>query len=256
MNDEQSEFLKTLIVQEQQQQQLRRHTAIVLYLSSEDVVAMAEKLSINLSELEDRKIVRDKLEDGEANLSSAFCRLVALCALKLDDEYLKEKTLEYVDRLVDTSERQFGLTRGSVKCVLGRFEEGLPELHRAVGRANESGDTAYAMKCKNNFVYYLTDWSVTARLYDLPKTTEQERWESVAREYADQLVQEKSAAKNLDTLGFYWIVFGSPKEIDEGRALLRASKGLRPDDRVYEQSFCLHEEIALRRLRRAIPWPS
>lgn len=48
MNDEQSEFLKTLIVQEQQQQQLRRHTAIVLYLSSEDVVAMAEKLSINL----------------------------------------------------------------------------------------------------------------------------------------------------------------------------------------------------------------
>jgi hypothetical protein len=252
--DRQSEFLQDLILEEEKEFALRRQACALFYFQDEDALAVARELGIDINVLDPDKLKQDetsKLAEkikltASKGLSKGFCKFVALCALKLSNEYLAEEALQYSRRFVEESpgEGKRFLMRSSVKWVFGYFEDAIEDASEGVGLAMAGGDQDLLKDFKNSFVYFVTDWK-------LQKGEENKEWVDKARKYVGEIKANIDTARPdaLDTCGIFTIAFENTRdEIDAGRALIKRSLDRRPDDEVYKYFFRYHEYIALRRL--------
>lgn len=211
-------------------------------------MAIGQELRIDIETLgpADFMLVADKLrKNSRAGLSVSFCKFAALCALKLDHEFLKDEAISYADLLVESSSGSphSCLVRGSIKWVLGRFEEAISDVERAISKATEPGQEELLRKGKNNFIYFVADWKLCAQA-DRP------HWHAQADQYVQELTGNGVDGNEADTIGTYRIAFGTTAEdIEEGRRLIRHSLATRSGDLdTYTHSYRLHEFAALNRL--------
>jgi ppGpp synthetase/RelA/SpoT-type nucleotidyltranferase len=121
--DGQSEFLKRIILKEQQELELRRSACLLRYLRQEDTMSVGRDLMINIEELQQADVmsVSDKLRKNlRAMISVRFCKFAALCAIKLDHDFLKDEAVSYADLLVQSNSESphSRLVRGAIKWVL------------------------------------------------------------------------------------------------------------------------------------------
>lgn len=243
--DQYSEFLKDLILAEDRETALRRAAGILLCLKTEGTMRVAQQLSLDFDNLRAQDIanVAKKFDSACSSngVSRELCRCVAICGLKLDDGFLKDEAIKYATMLVDGSPRADGpyQVRGSINWTLGHFEEAIEDIGKAIELAP---DPAVAQKWKNSFVYFVTDWKCC-------KKQERQAWSHRAATYVTELSSGGRETQVLDTLGFYYIMFGcSADEVERGRRLLWEAREQAPHDELRAAFFGHHECAALKRL--------
>lgn len=243
--DQYSEFLKDLILVEDREIELRRAAGILLCLKTEGTMRVAQQLSLDFDNLRVQDIadVAKRFDSAcsSSGVSRELCRCVAICGLKLDDGFLKDEAIKYATMLVVGSPRADGSyqVRGSINWTLGRFEEAIEDIGKAIELAP---DPAVAQKWKNSFVYFVTDWKCC-------KKQEKQAWLDRAATYVTELLWGGREAQVLDTVGFYYVMFGrSADEVDRGRRLLWEAREQAPHDELRAAFFGHHESAALKRL--------
>jgi hypothetical protein len=246
--DQYSEFLKDLIVAEEKQVELRRRACVRLYLTEDETRAVARELEINVDQpsVEDIPAIEAKLRvAASSQVSKAVCKCAALCALNLNDEYLKEEAIGYCRRLVAQSPDDPApyFVSATIKWALGRSREAISDSETATRLAQTSADQALIRQGKNSFVYLVTDWKSFQRKEDAG-------WSQKASAYVKELSVDADDRVS-DTLGFYWIVFGhTVAEVEQGRGLVRAAHSGVEDP--FRPFAIYHEFIALHKLLRML----
>jgi ppGpp synthetase/RelA/SpoT-type nucleotidyltranferase len=247
--DQYSEFLKDLILVEDREIELRREAGILLFLKAEGTTRFAEELSLDFDNLgvHDIADVAKKFSSAcsSSGVSKELCRCVAMCGLKLNDGFLKDEAINYTTMLVNSSPSggDSYQVRGTINWTLSRFEEAIEDIEKAI----ELAPDPVAQKWKNSFVYFVTDWKYFKR-------QEREAWSDRAATYAAELSTDDRRVQVLDTLGFYYVMFGrSADEVERGRKLLWEARELAPDDELRAAFFRHHECAALKRLLNFLP---
>jgi ppGpp synthetase/RelA/SpoT-type nucleotidyltranferase len=243
--DQYSEFLKDLILAEEREIELRREASILLCLKNEEAMGVARELTLDFDTVGGHDIAHivQKFDSSFSSngVSRGLCRCVAACGLKLNDDFLKDEAIRYATMLVGSSpsaEWPYRL-RASVNWTLGRFEEAIEDI----GIAIELAPDAVAQKrTKNSFVYFVTDWKCV-------KKQEKQAWSDRAANYVTELSSGVGEPILLDTLGYYYIIFGrTAEEVERGRKLLGEAREQAPLDKLRATFFKHHECIALKRL--------
>lgn len=241
--DDQSEFLKGLIQEEEREKDFRRRACVRLYLNDDDAHKAATKLKINVTTLAagDVSSITDKLRRAtKKRSSSSICKLAALCALDLRNDYLRVVALGHCDRLYKETPDDFesSMVTAAIRWALGDFKRAIEDISVAVALAEKSCDESASKKAKNAFVYLVSDWKSYGR-------KDKQDWNQRAHQFAGELsVNGDDYLK--DTLGYFCITFGTnPDQIDYGRKLIREAKVQSGQSDFYRY----HEFIALRALR-------
>ena len=195
--DEQSEFLKGLLLEEEREVQLRRKACILVYFKTKTIEEFGAKLSIDVNRLtgsdisEIDKKLKQNAKDG---ISRNLCSLATLCALTLDDEYLKREALGYAEKLCMQDQERVEvaknlLTRGSINWALSHFEQAIRDVCESIKIASDIGDASLLVRRKNSFIYFVADWKSVMR-------KEKEEWLKECSVYVEEL--DCSAPQNLD----------------------------------------------------------
>jgi len=248
--DQLSEFLKDLILEEEKELRFRREAAVTALFLDQATIAIGEELGIQIGTAtpEDVHAICDLLERrAMEDITTHFCKLAALCALELDDDYIKGQTERYVDVLVETSADRASALRcaGSIKWALGGFEEAIKAASALIDLGDQTDTIELVTQGKSNFIYFVADWKSV-------RNEERTELTNRASDYAEEL-GNSAAAQHKDTVGFYWIIFGeSTEQIDLGRKLIQESIGERQDDKICQAFFRYHEYVALRRLAKKL----
>lgn len=245
--DEQSGFLRDLILEEERELRLRRQACVILFLTDRPTKALEKKLSMDLDSIkpEDASKIAQGLKTlASSGISKYLCGFAALCSLKLNDDYLKGEALNYAKRFVENSNGSWEsyMVQASIEWALEEFENAINGVSNALRIASKRRDTKLLRAAKNSFIYFATDWK------SLKKQNKPEYTSRAAR-YAKELSSSRSFLKLMDTIGFYKIVFGETTEqIESGRQLIWKSRKRRPKDEAYKYFFRHHEYVALKRL--------
>jgi ppGpp synthetase/RelA/SpoT-type nucleotidyltranferase len=244
--DRQSEFLKDLIVREQQDLDLRRAACLELYF--QDYGEIPSQVGLDPGKLPSNTIEVLNLLKKKAPkpLTKEFCKFSVYCALKLESDLLKNRTVEWVNQFVeeDTMDPARLGVRGSIEWALGYYEEAFSDMERIIlWTGSTAPDADRIRRAKNNLVYYICDCKLFK--HEVPA-----QWVKKARDYVKQI--RKGHGTEADTVGLFEILWGETSEqIESGRRKLRVAKKARAkstDGRVYEAFYNLHEHIALLRL--------
>ena len=247
--DQQTEFLKSLILRDQRELEFRRKACLQLYLEGhQDVPA---KLGLDPQALPDVVKISETLKKKAGELLSvAFCKFAAYCALKQDHDLLRSRAIEYANQFVkqNPTELYRKFVRGTILWALGEFEKAFSDLAEVANGVSPEADPTLHRKAINNFIYSVCDCTLFKFEVQPHWKDEAENFFKELRSIVDADDAEKSRAQ--DTIGFYLIMFGETSdEIDEGRALLRKAKASR-NDKSYAKYYHLHEYVALDRLMR------
>lgn len=243
--DKQSEFLKTLLLEDEKEKRLRREACALLYLEDKETIEQLKAINLDPDHIEecDVKDIADKLRSAESGeISKQLCKSAALCALKKDDGYLSSMALRYCEHLESTSDGRIFLTTTEVRWALGKFESAMSASEKGIAWASENGDETTLHRAKNCFVYWFTDWCALQKNHEL-----QNRWRDQADQYAKEVLEGSDVPARKDTLGFYKIVFGTTDEVEDGRRLIRESSK-KGTDKSDESFFRYHEHFALCKL--------
>ncbi len=244
--DLQSEFLKDLILSDQRDLDLRRAAILKLYFDGKkNLPAQAGLDPENLPPpIQVLSALKSKAPDP---MTTEFCKFAVFCALKLDSNLLKNRALEWVNKLVEQGSGEpwrFGV-RGTISWAFCNYEDAINDMERIISwKTGEHAPGADRIaRAKNNFVYYVCDC-------ELFKHDVRDEWRKMAKAYVREL--RKQRATEEDTLGFYEILHGKTfDEIERGRAKLKRANKARsdsPDSRIYNAFYELHDHAALLRL--------
>src|SRR5260370_41652485 len=108
-------------------------------------VSFSSDLMINIEEVQQADVmsVSDKLRKNlRAMISVRFCKFAALCAIKLDHDFLKDEPVSYADLLVQSNSESphSRLVRGAIKWVLGRCEDAIFDVEGVISVPTERGE--------------------------------------------------------------------------------------------------------------------
>jgi len=241
--DSQSEFLKDLILDEDRELSLRRNACLEVFLKDEKTVTVAQQLGLELDQPLALVTVVQRLKPTEkVPLSPQFCELAALCALLLNNDYIREVALDFLNQ-------QYGMAleaepirrRAYLKWTLGNTKEAIKDTDRALSLAIREQESIEIAKGKNNFVYFVADIKCV-------EGVQHDEWLAKAWSYLpDLLVDDPYNYK--DTVGFFFAIFGQCRDaIIAGWDLLRDSYDASQKDERTERFLRYHEYSALRRL--------
>ena len=149
-------------------------------------------------------------------LSKDLCICTALCALELNDDYLKGEAIAHSNRFVQNSpdNTRAYVVASTIKWALGHFEDAIADVTKMVEIAGKQGDTQGLIDGKNAFVYFVADWKSFQR-------KERGDWLVQAAEYVRELSSSAQQDQLKDTLGFHALVFGANRaEVERGRQLM------------------------------------
>jgi len=256
--DNQTEFLKDLILADQRDLELHREASVKRYLEKND--AIARQLRLDPGALPSAAKIVDKFKKfrkKSKSITQEFCKFAAYCALKLDDELLILRAVEYSNEFVKQKPDELYRTffRGTILWALSKYESAFEDLSAV---ADDQKNSDLAMRGMNNFLYCACDCRLFTGKID-------GNWESKAARYFQFLdapsslparSPDEEKQRNFDTRGFYLIVFGKlADDIDKGREMLRRAKANRTDQG-YIFFYQKHNEIALKRLLKLSKYSS
>ncbi len=243
--DVQTEFLKDLIFEEERQRELRREACVLAYLGNQETLEVGRNLSIDVNKIgiHDLDIILEKLRwAAQSGITKPLAKFATLCAVKLEDDYLKDEALRFTQNLVDAAPGDVNvlIIRALTNWTMSRFENAIQDVKAALDLASTTGDPNLIILAKSNFVYFVTDYKAVIR-------EDVKEWNDQTHQLAQDLTTGKDP-RDADTLGFYWIVYGANREeVENGRRLIEQSRSVRKGG-AYEFFFRYHEYIALRRL--------
>lgn len=245
--DGQSEFLKGLIVKDRNDLELRRRTYLDKYLKNYG--DMPNILQLDPSRDTDVvRIVQTLRQAASKEISSNLCKFAAYYALKLDNDLLKRMAVDLADKFVEseTGDLHRLIVRGCIKWAFGFYDSSFEDMEQIINRGKPDEHSEKIREAKNNLVYFVCDCMLFMHEVTEP-------WSLKAKTYwTDLFANEEQGGNELDTCGFYLIMFGKTRaEIERGRELLDASAKKRADAEdalVYTGFHQLHELVALRRL--------
>jgi ppGpp synthetase/RelA/SpoT-type nucleotidyltranferase len=245
--DDQSEFLKRLILKQREELALRRAIVHQVYARQPDVIKAGHERGIDLEtmssgDIDNILVLARGIPSQE--LTAALCKVFASCAFRLGDVFLQDEAIEVVDRYVDANPQDGWRVylRGTIKWYLGRHEGGIEDIASGLRRALEVGDQDLIVRAMNNFVYFVSDWKCLLG-------GERPAWTMAASEYVEKLEALEKDFHIEDTLGIFPVAFGTTiEEIERGRGRFRAARQKGEGDPSCEAYYRLHEFIALRRM--------
>ena len=248
--DEQSEFLRDSLLSQEKETDLRRKACTRLYVADKETMSLLGSLSIELDEsrIEDVGTITEKLKKASEDSGRLLtvCKCAVLCATALNNDFLKDEAINYCKRIeASGKDGKTSLIVASIRWVLGDFEDAIESADRGLKRAQKAKNTALIMQAKNDFLYYVIDWKAFREPENNALANHTKAWAKRAKTYVNEL-SKNSTISAKDTIGFYWIIFGSsPEEVDRGRGLIREARGKNPDNSDF---FRYHEHIALKQL--------
>ena len=248
--DQQSEFLKSLILSEEKKIALRREACVSLYLSNKQDVLYGDKHGLDPTnekptplELNVALTKIQELGDSEPNIR--LCRLTAYYALKYDDEIFAQQAILLCEELLLDPEASANdyMAVAVIEWALESFEVAIVHVKKAIDLAVAAGSPTESIYAKSTYVYLFTDWWVTQQ-------GQNDEWATLVYTYVQELAHHSHESVQ-DTLGFYKIVFGrTSDEVEEGRAMLRHVYKKAPEER--RPFYVYHDYVALRRLMDAL----
>lgn len=245
--DQQSEFLKGLILAEEKKTALRRQACVSLYLARDDDAKFAKKHGLYPGgEHQTPDLLKQAFETiqrlGKSEPTLPLCRVAASYALQQSDDLFAVVALQLCNKIIDNAPTDANKNVGvaTVEWALGRFESAMAHVLVAVKHAGDPGSIQKIDSAKSTYVYLYADWAVTH------PGERCEDWHATAKTFVDELKRSKRLDVR-DSLAFFQVVFGnSPAEIDDGRRRMRAVHDKAPSSR--HPFFCYHEHVALSRL--------
>ncbi|WP_337179089.1 RelA/SpoT domain-containing protein [Hydrogenophaga borbori] len=249
--DQQSEFLKGLILAEEKKTALRRQACVSLYLANDDDAAFAAEHGLDPRVAQQAPdLLKRALEIiqhlGKSEPTLPLCRVAASYALQQSDDLFATVALLLCDRIVENAPTDANKNLGvaTVEWALGKFESAMSHVLAAVKHADDPGSEQKIDSAMSTFVYLYADWAV------MHPGESREDWHATAKLFVNELKRNKRLAVQ-DSLAFYQVVFGnSPTEIEDGRRRLHAvHKKAPPSLRPF---LYYHEHVALSRLLKLL----
>lgn len=260
--DEQSEFLKNLLLTDERETKLRRRACILSYVKDEHTIQLLEEHNIRIKDEE--LLEPDKLQERAKNVASQdpttlyACKGLALCALLSHNDYFERLALKCCERFEKSAQSQEDIDSIfktiNVRWALGKTDIALQMTKSIIRRLGDKDDINRTIQARANLLYYLIDQKVVTDTKGATTSQASAHIHRLLDKVNSHYVALPDSAKGAhfaDTLGFYWIAFGKTREeVERGRGLISdAIKNLPPEAFGF---YRYHEYIALRRLREIL----